>query len=85
MHPDGSGRLPLPCCNPKRENQIDRNHPHRRAGQGPQAAQHRPRIRDASLRGFGVLPSGRKRFFVHCQHRGERVWKIVGDAEAEGV
>ncbi len=39
-------------------------------------------IRDARLRGFGVrvLPSGRKRFFVHCQRRGERVWKIVGDA-----
>ena len=26
-----------------------------------------------------MTPSGRKRFFVHCQHRGERVWKIVGD------
>ena len=39
-------------------------------------------LRDAKLRGFGVrmLPSGRKRFFVHCQRRGERVWKIVGDA-----
>ena len=38
--------------------------------------------RDAKLSGFGVrvLPSGRKRFFVHCQHRGRRVWKIVGDA-----
>ena len=39
-------------------------------------------IRDGKLRGFGlrVLPSGRKRFFVHCQHDGRRVWKIVGDA-----
>ena len=39
-------------------------------------------VRDGQLRGFGVrvLPSGRKPFFVHCQHRGERVWKIVGDA-----
>ena len=39
-------------------------------------------IRDGKLRGFGVrvTPSGRKRFFVHCQHRGHRVWKIVGDA-----
>ena len=38
-------------------------------------------IRDGKLRGFGVrvLPSGRKRFFVHCQHGGERIWKIVGD------
>ena len=38
-------------------------------------------IRDAKLRGFGVrvLPGGRKRFFVQCQHRGMRVWKIVGE------
>ena len=38
-------------------------------------------IRDGKLRGFGlrVLPSGGKRFFVHCQHRGERVWKTIGD------
>ena len=44
-------------------------------------------IRDAKLRGFGVrvTPSGRKRFFVHCQHRGQRVWKIVGDAGAVSV
>ena len=44
-------------------------------------------VRDRKLRGFGlrVLPSGRKRFFVHCQHRGERVWKIVGDAAAMDV
>ena len=39
-------------------------------------------IRDARFRGFGVrvMPTGRKRFFIQCQHRGERVWKIVGDA-----
>ena len=39
-------------------------------------------IRDGKLKGFGVrvLPTGRKRFFVHCQHRGERVWKVVGNA-----
>ena len=44
-------------------------------------------IRDAKLRGFGVrvTPSGRKRFFVHCQHRGQRVWKIIGDAGAVSV
>ena len=43
--------------------------------------------RDSKLTGFGirVLPSGRKRFFVHCQHRGERVWKIVGDADSISV
>ena len=44
-------------------------------------------IRDGKLRGFGlrVLPSNRKRFFVHCQHRGERVWKIMGDAATMDV
>ena len=41
-------------------------------------------LRDAKLRGFGVrvLPSGARRFFIHIQHRGTRVWKIVGDANA---
>ena len=44
-------------------------------------------IRDAKLRGFGVrvLPSGAKRFFLHIQHRGQRVWNIVGDANAMPV
>ena len=44
-------------------------------------------IRDADLRGFGVrvLPSGGKRYFVQCQHRGARVWKIVGDAGSMGL
>lgn len=38
-------------------------------------------VRDAVLAGFGVrvLPSGRKRYFVHHQHEGRRMWKIVGD------
>ena len=44
-------------------------------------------IRDGKLRGVGVrvLPSGAKRFFVHSQHRGERVWKIIGDAATMDV
>ena len=39
-------------------------------------------LRDAKLRAFGVrvLPSGARRFFIHIQHRGQRVWKIIGDA-----
>ena len=39
-------------------------------------------IRDASLKGFGVrvYPAGRKRYFIHTQHDGQRIWKIVGDA-----
>ena len=38
-------------------------------------------IRDTALAGFGVrvLPSGRKRFFIHSQHDGQRIWKIIGD------
>ena len=44
-------------------------------------------IRDAKLKGFGVrvLPSGAKRFFIHTQYRRQRVWKIVGDANAMQV
>ena len=40
-------------------------------------------VRDRKLIGFGirVLPTGRKRFFIHCQYAGERVWKIIGGAE----
>ncbi len=39
-------------------------------------------IRDAKLRrlGVGVMPSGTRRFFIHSQHRGQRIWRIVGDA-----
>lgn len=44
-------------------------------------------IRDAKLRAFGVrvLPSGTRRYFIHIQHRGARVWKMVGDARAMTV
>ena len=39
-------------------------------------------IRDTELRGFGVriLPSGRKRYFVHAQSNGKRTWTKIGDA-----
>lgn len=39
-------------------------------------------IRDAELKGYGVraMPSGAKRYFVHAQNRGRRVWKTLGDA-----
>ncbi|MYH57163.1 MAG: tyrosine-type recombinase/integrase [Boseongicola sp. SB0675_bin_26] len=38
-------------------------------------------VRDTVLAGFGVriLPSGGKRYFIHSQHEGRRIWKIVGD------
>ncbi len=39
-------------------------------------------VRDAELKGYGVrvMPSGSKRYFIHTQHRGRRVWKTVSDA-----
>ncbi len=44
-------------------------------------------VRDGKLKGFGVRvsPSGTRRFFIHCQHKGERVWKIVGDTGTMSV
>ena len=40
-------------------------------------------LRDGALKGFGVrvLPSGAKRFFIHSQTDGRRIWKIIGDAD----
>ena len=40
-------------------------------------------IRDTDIKGFGVriLPSGRKRYFLHSQVDGDRVWHAIGDAE----
>ena len=42
-------------------------------------------VRDDELKGFGVriLSSGGKRYFVHSQRDGRRVWKIVGKDIAE--
>ena len=39
-------------------------------------------VRDADLVGFGirVLPSGRKRYFLHSQVNGDRIWHAIGDA-----
>ena len=44
-------------------------------------------VRDRDLKGFGVrvLPSGARRYFINSQHRGRRVWKLVGQAEALNV
>ena len=44
-------------------------------------------VRDRILKGFGVrvLPSGDKRYFIHSQHRGRRIWKIVGEAGSIGA
>ena len=41
-------------------------------------------VRDAELKGYGVrvMPSGTKRYFIHTQHRGNRVWKTFGDGKA---
>ena len=39
-------------------------------------------MRDRKLKGFGVrvMPSGAKRYFIHSQHDGRRIWKIIGEA-----
>ena len=44
-------------------------------------------VRDRDLKGFGVrvLPSGAKRYFINSQHKGRRVWKIVGRDGAIGA
>lgn len=44
-------------------------------------------VRDHDLKGFGVrtLPSGDKRYFIHTQYRGRRIWKIVGEAGSIGT
>ena len=44
-------------------------------------------VRDRDLRGFGVrvLPSGARRYFIHSQHKGRRVWKLVGQTGALNV
>ena len=44
-------------------------------------------IRDTELKGFGIriLPSGSKRYFIHSQHEGQRLWRTVGDASAMGL
>ena len=41
-------------------------------------------VRDGTLKGFGVriLPSGKKRFFIHSQKDGRRIWKLIGDADS---
>ena len=43
-------------------------------------------IRDRELKRFGirVLLSGAMRYFIHSQHQGRRVWKIVGRDGAIG-
>ena len=37
-------------------------------------------FRDAELKGYGVrlMPSGAKRYFIHTQYQGRRVWKTLG-------
>ena len=41
-------------------------------------------MRDRDLKGFGlrIWPSGKKRYFIHSQHGGRRVWKTVASAES---
>ena len=44
-------------------------------------------MRDRDLTGFGlrIWPSGKKRYFIHSQHSGRRIWKTVANAESANV
>ncbi|MDE0005638.1 MAG: tyrosine-type recombinase/integrase, partial [Rhodospirillaceae bacterium] len=44
-------------------------------------------VRDSELKGFGIriMPSGAKRYFIHSQHQGRRLWKTFDDAGAVTV
>ncbi len=44
-------------------------------------------VHDRDLKVFGVrvLPTGAKRYFIHSQRHGRRVWKIVGEAGSIGA
>ena len=80
---DGNRNFLFPGCNRNREKRVTGTSltDARVAALKPRKSPYE--IRDGKLRGFGVRvsSSGRKRFFIHCQHRGERIWKIVGDLE----
>ena len=60
---------------------------HERRVQTLKPRKHAYDVRDRELKGVGVrvLPSGAKRYFIHSQHHGRRVCKIVGHAETIGV
>ena len=44
-------------------------------------------VRDTELKGFGIriMPSGSRRYFIHSQYEGRRIWKTLGDAGAVTV
>ena len=44
-------------------------------------------VRDTELKGFGIriMPSGTKRYFIHSQHEGRRIWKTFDDADVVTV
>lgn len=41
-------------------------------------------VRDTELKGFGIriMPSGARRYFIHSQREGRRLWKTIDDAGA---
>ncbi len=44
-------------------------------------------VRDTELKGFGIriMPSGARRYFIHSQHEGRRLWKTFDDADTVTV
>ncbi len=44
-------------------------------------------VRDTELKGFGIriMPSGARRYFIHSQHEGRRLWKTFDAADTVTV
>ncbi|MDE0047346.1 MAG: Arm DNA-binding domain-containing protein, partial [bacterium] len=77
----------FPGCNCNRETGMPRTTltPSHIAALRPRARAYD--IRDGKLPGFGIriMASGAKRYFIHSQTQGKRVWQIVGDADSLDV
>ena len=77
--------FPLPRCNCNKERESCPQPVSPNAGSIPSNRASRAYdVRDPGLKGFGVriMPSGSKRYFLHSQSDGKRIWHAIGDAGA---